>query len=86
MLHTPEQQHSEEFMFAGVEHHDATRDSADDRDQGTVVHDHHTPTGLTVSSSSFDHQMRDQKLVHLAEDPAALASLRIAPLTEPPAA
>lgn len=85
-LHVPEVQHDEHAVFGEAEHHHAAPDTADDLDYGTVMHDHHVPNGLTVPSSSLDHRVGEQKSAHLAEDPNALASLHVAPLTEPPAA
>lgn len=85
MLHAEEAGHDDHAVFVESNHHDLTSDSAPDVDHGTLVHDHHGPTAMTVAASRMEMPAPVASQRHHLAEAVALASWATAPPIEPPA-
>ena len=86
MLHAEEAGHDDHATLFASDHHDWTSDAVPDVDHGTVAHDHHGPTAMTVAAARMEMPVPVASALHHLAEASKLASWATAPPIEPPAA
>lgn len=86
MLHAQEAEHSHHVEAADIAHDELASDKTHDMDHGTLAHDHHGPTAMTVAAPNVDMPMEYVSSLYRLSNADALSSWSAAPPPEPPAA
>ncbi len=86
MLHAQEAEHSHHLEAADADHDALVSEQTDDMDRGTLAHDHHAPTAMTVASPNVDMPLGYASGSYRLSNADALNSWTTAPPPEPPAA
>lgn len=86
MLHAEESDHVHHVEAASSDHEQIADNQSHDMERGTLAHDHHGPTAMTVASSAIEAPRNLSSGQYPLADASALRSWPIAPPPEPPSA